>query len=97
MIAHVAIFNWKDGVTEEEIASVMQEIRALKKKVPGVTDILCGKNFSQWNEGYTHAFVVLARDHEAITAYRAHPDHARVAAHIDVMDGGSIGIDIEDA
>jgi hypothetical protein len=96
MIIHIALFRWKDDATKESIEGAMNDIRALKHKVDGVIDIKCGENFSVWNEGYTHAFLVLARDRAALDAYRNHPDHRDAAQRIETMDAGSIGIDIED-
>lgn len=96
MIIHIALFKWKPDVTSEAIDEVMADVRTLKEKVEGVLDIRCGQNFSKWNEGYTHAFLVLAKDKMALEAYRNHPDHVVVAKRIDAMDGGSIGVDFED-
>lgn len=96
MIVHIALFKWKPNVSQEAIEKAMADIRALKDKVDGVIDIRCGPNFSKWNEGYTHAFLVLAKDRNALDAYRNHPDHVDAAERIDEMDGGSIGIDFED-
>ena len=96
MIIHIALYKWKQGMKPDAIKQAMSEVRSLKKKVSGVLEIYCGENFSQWNEGFTHAFVVLAKDRNALKAYRNHPDHVKVAKMIDAMDGGSIGIDFED-
>lgn len=96
MIVHIALFKWKPGVTRGEIEEAISDVRALKSEVDGVTDVRCGENFSKWNEGYTHAFLVLAKDRTALDAYRRHPDHVKVAERIDAMDGGSIGVDFED-
>jgi hypothetical protein len=96
MIVHIAIYKWKPGTSRNTIETAMADIRALKNKVDGVLDIRCGENFSKWNEGYTHAFVVLARDKSALEAYRNHPDHVEAAKRINLMDEGSIGIDFED-
>ncbi|RJQ36365.1 Dabb family protein [Candidatus Parcubacteria bacterium] len=97
MITHIAIFRWKPGTTEEETISIMKDIRTLKGQIDGIIDIRCGKNFSKWNEGYTHAFVVMVRDRDALDAYRNHPLHRSAAEKIGAMDAGSIGIDFEDA
>lgn len=96
MIIHVALFKWKPGVRAKAVQQAMSDVRALKYKVDGIVDIRCGKNFSPWNEGFTHALVVLAQNKAALEAYRNHPDHKVIAKNIEAMDGGSIGIDIED-
>jgi len=96
MIVHIALYKWRESTTSAEIDEAIRQVRALKTKVPGLVDIRCGANFSRWNEGYTHAFVVLAQDRAALDSYRNHPDHQTVAKRIETMDAGSIGVDFED-
>jgi thiamine biosynthesis lipoprotein ApbE len=95
VIVHVAIFKWKLDVTVEEIDKVLAEIKALKDKVEGIQDIFCGDNYNKWNEGFTHAVVVLAQTQEALDNYRNHPDHAKVAVKTDAWEEKGIGIDFE--
>lgn len=96
MITHIAIYKFKDSVTEEEIDSALLEVKSLKDKIDGLDNILVGKNYNKWNEGYTHAIVVLAENQEALNAYRAHSDHEKVAKILDEMEDKGIGIDFED-
>ena len=96
MIVHIAIYKWKRGTAPQDVKYAIKEVRSLKRKVKGLIDIHCGENFSKWNERYTHAFIVLAKNQKALDAYRNHPDHIKVAKKIDQMDGGPIGIDFED-
>jgi hypothetical protein len=96
MIVHIAIYRWKAGTSAEEIKSALNDVRALKDLVEGVEDIRCGENYSRWNEGYTHAIVVLARDQHGLDSYRSHPAHEAVAARIEAMEDAGIGIDFED-
>ena len=95
MIVHVALFQWKPGVTQEQVSSALEDVRALKSKVPGLHDILCGANYSKWNDGLTHAVVVLAETQEALDAYRRHPDHVVVGKLIDGMEHRGIGVDFD--
>ena len=46
MITHIAIFKWKPEVTKEEIEEAFNEIRSLRDKVEGLSDILCGENYN---------------------------------------------------
>ncbi|MDB4978922.1 MAG: Stress responsive alpha-beta barrel domain protein [Candidatus Peribacteria bacterium] len=96
MITHIALFAWKEGVSDGQIAKALDDVRALKEKVPGLHDIRCGKNFSRWAEGYTHAVVVSAQDKDSLEAYRNHPDHVIVAKLIESMESKSLGVDFED-
>ena len=96
MIIHVALFSWKPGTKEKEINRALNDVKLLKKKVDGLIDIKCGENFSKWNEGFTHAVIVMAKTRTALDAYRFHPFHKKVADKIEKMEEKSIGVDFED-
>ncbi len=96
MITHIAIYKFKEGTVAKEIDLALSEVKSLKDKVRGLVDILAGKNYNKWNEGFTYAIVVLAENQEALDAYRAHPDHAKIAEILDKMEDKGIGIDFED-
>lgn len=96
MIIHIALFKWKNDVSEEEIEKALSDVKELKNKIPGLKDIHCGANFSQWSEGFTHAVVLLATDQSSLDAYRIHPDHQVVAHQIENMEEKSLGVDFED-
>jgi len=96
MLIHIALFGWKDGVTEEEVGSVLELIKSLKNKCDGVVDIFCGKNYHKEAKGFTHGVVVLAESQEALDGYRQHPDHAIVAEKVEVIEEDGIGFDFKD-
>lgn len=96
MITHIAIYKFREGSSEKEINIALLDVKALKDKVAGLSDVLVGKNYNKWNEGYTHAIVVLAENQGALDAYRAHPDHEKVVKVLDEMEDRGIGIDFED-
>lgn len=96
MITHIALFAWKEHVSPKDIQKALDDVKALKEKVPDLIDIRCGENFSRWSEGFTHAVIVSAKDHESLEAYRTHPDHVEVAGRIEVMELKSLGVDFED-
>lgn len=95
MITHIALYRFKAETGKADIDRVLSEVRSLRSKVPGLADIRCGENFSKWNEGYTHAIVVLAEGRDALDAYRNHPDHKAIAEWFDKSEEKSIGIDFE--
>jgi len=93
MLVHIAIYKWKPGTTEAKVLQAFEEIKLLKRKVPGLHSIYCGKNFSKFSEGFTHAIVVLAENQQALDAYRKHPGHEKAAKIIEEMEESGIGID----
>jgi hypothetical protein len=95
VIVHIALFAWKPGIPEDTIREIATTIQSLKMKIPGVLEIYFGQNFSKWNKGFTHAFVVITKDKQALELYRNHPDHKAIAAEIDSIEAKSIGVDFE--
>jgi Stress responsive A/B Barrel Domain len=96
MVIHIALFAWKDSTSSQVILDALEAVRRMQDKVAGLKSIYCGENFSRWNEGFTHAVVVLAESREALEAYRKHPDHVAVGKLIDSMETKSLGVDFED-
>jgi len=95
MIIHIALFKFKSEVSKEEINTSMNEVRALKDKIPQIIEISAGENFSKHSKGFTHAIVVKFNSKVDINAYREHPDHKPVADKLDLIEEDSIGIDFE--
>lgn len=93
MHIHIAIFRWKPEVTQEAVDEVSAAVEALQPKIPGIVEISCGANTSQYGEGYTHVVLVRGETAQAIDAYRTHPDHTRVARRIEEMEERGIGVD----
>ena len=96
MVIHIALFAWKDTIPPQDILNALEEVRRMQDKVAGLKSIYCGENFSRWNEGFTHAVVVLAESREALETYRKHADHVAVGKLMDSMETKSIGVDFED-
>lgn len=93
MHIHIALYKWKESATPEQVGQALKNVEALASKIPGILDIVTGKNTSKYGEGYTHSILVRGKDQTAINAYRRHPDHARVAATIEHIEDRGIGVD----
>ncbi len=78
MIEHLVLFRWTPGASGEEIAQVMDGLRALRSQIPGIRDLTCGENFNPRSQGFSHALVVRFEDRAALDAYGPHPAHQRV-------------------
>jgi hypothetical protein len=96
MIVHLALYKWKRMAKNEEINKIVKEIKSLKNKVKGIIDIKAGKNFSKWSLGYSHAFVVFAKDKVSLERYRDNKMHKKIAAKIEKIEEESLGFDFED-
>ena len=82
MIKHIVLLKFKDGVTDDQIDRIFQELAALQDLIPGMTDYIAGPYSSDegLNQGYTHGFIMTFETPEARDTYLPHPEHERVKA-----------------
>lgn len=95
MNMHIALYKWKADISPADIQQALQNVEALATKVPDIVEIITAENKSKYSEGYTHVILVRGTSQAAIDAYRAHPDHNKVAKKIDAMEESGIGVDFE--
>ncbi len=77
-VIHIVLFKWNETATPEAIAKVEEELRAMRGQIEGMTDVSCGRNFSDRSQGFTTGLVVHFTDRAALEAYGPHPVHQRV-------------------
>jgi len=70
---HVAFIKWKEGVTEQQAANVLERIRAVATRVKSLHEISWGLNTSPSAKGFTHAIIIQAATSAALDDYRADP------------------------
>ena len=95
MITHVVLIQPKSEVTDNEITTTLDHIRALQDAIPGIIDVQVGKNMSNYNQGYTHGFVMRFVDTEHLKAYAPHPAHQAVSEELQRISQKIIDFDIE--
>jgi hypothetical protein len=80
MVIHTFAFRWKPGVTEEQRQRVIDSIRALQGRIPGLEETWVGVNFSPRSHGYELGGVMKFADRAALGAYGDHPAHQELLA-----------------
>lgn len=82
MTKHYGMFQFKEGVTEEEIGFCFKTMKAMVGKIPGLLHMEYGPYDSTegLNDGYTHGFIMDFESPEAREAYLPHPIHEEVKA-----------------
>ncbi len=95
MYVHIALFRWKKDVKKDRVNKILQDIRQLKNKIEGITDIFCGENFSPYSKGLTHAVVVIAENGDALQRYKDYPIHIELADEIAKIEEYGIGVDFK--
>lgn len=76
---HIAWFNFKTGVSDDQIEKHMMAVRRLAETVPVVEEIVCGPSYSDRAGGLTHCIIVSLPSREALPQYLEHPSHIPVA------------------
>ncbi len=80
MVIHTFAFRWKPGVTEEQRQRVVDAIRGLQGRIPGLMETWVGVNFSPRSQGYELGGVMKFADRAALEAYGGHPAHQELLA-----------------
>lgn len=70
---HVALIKWKEGVTEQQAADVLERIREVATRVKSLHGISWGLNTSPRSKGFTHVIIIQGATSAALDDYRADP------------------------
>lgn len=76
-LRHVVLFQFKASASESQIAKLVDEFRALPKKIPVIADFEYGINNSPegLNVGLTHCFLVTFKNEKDREVYLPHAAH----------------------
>lgn len=77
MIRHVVLLNWKDGVSDEQIAQVTAGFEALQIRIPEIVSYSFGQDASIFRGNADYALIASFNTEVDLKAYVAHPDHQR--------------------
>ena len=80
MVIHTFAFRWKPGVPAEQRQRVVDSIRNLQGRIPGLEETWVGTNFSPRSQGYELGGVMKFADRTALEAYSGHPAHQELLA-----------------
>jgi hypothetical protein len=88
ILRHIVVFKYKATATEEQILEVNREFRALKDRIPGITDFEYGVNDSPegLDQGFTHVYMLTFESPEARDRYLPHPKHVEFGEFLGGMD-----------
>jgi hypothetical protein len=96
VIRHVVLWTFKDAVTPDERAAVVEAVRRLRSKVPSLRSLEVGENLSPARaQGYTHLLVETFDDRDGLAAYAGHPDHLPVVARLRDAAAQLLAVDLE--
>ena len=78
-VAHIVWIKFGENVSQAQIEKHMAALATLKERVPGISELTLGENFTDRAEGFTHGLIVELADKAALDVYATHPDHVAVA------------------
>lgn len=80
MVRHYGMFQFNEGVTDEQIDECFQVMMAMVGKIPGLLDMEHGPYESDegLNEDFTHGFIMTFDTPESRDRYLPHPVHEQV-------------------
>ena len=80
MVRHFGVFQFKPGITPEQIDNCFAELQSMVGKIPGLLEIEHGPYQSDegLNEDFTHGFIMTFDSLESRDAYLPHPIHEAV-------------------
>jgi len=93
---HIALLRAKGEVSNERVEAMLQSVREIRKHVPGLSDVRCGRNEHPDRARFTHCIIVTAENSAAIQEYRSHPLHEPIAREFAEIEEDSVGCDIMD-
>lgn len=79
-VKHYGCFQFKNGTSEDQIATCFSSMKAMVGKIPGLLDFHYGPYDSDegLNDGYTHGFIMTFESPKARDEYLPHPVHEEV-------------------
>lgn len=73
-IIHVSIIQWKEGVSAAEKKQVLDGVKDMGGKIPGIRNVWT-KAIRVQPQGYHDAFVIEFENQAAVDRYAKHPVH----------------------
>ena len=73
MLRHVAMFRWKDGISDEQKRAARDALAALKQEVPSVVEYTVGFDIRRNPNNWDMVLVADFQDVAGLESYFAHP------------------------
>jgi quinol monooxygenase YgiN len=73
MLRHVAMFKWREGITDEQKDAARDALAALKGQVPSVVEYTVGFDIHRNPNNWDMVLVADFQDQDGLESYFAHP------------------------
>lgn len=78
MVRHVVLLRWNEGTTADQVASVVERLRALPGRIDAIRSYEVGVDLALRAGSADLAIVALFDDAEGFRTYLEHPAHVAV-------------------
>lgn len=95
MVEHIVLIKLKPDVTAQRKQELIEALRGLKGRTPGMVDLSAGETFTDRHNGYTVGLVVRFEDKASLEAYGPHPAHVPVKELVGELSESVIAVDYE--
>jgi len=75
MVEHLVLFKLTPEATEGQKDQMIEGLRSLQEKIPGILHLSVGRNFSDRSQGFEIGLAVRFVDRQALDVYIPHPAH----------------------
>ena len=82
MIRHILLFRFNEGVSDEVRQDAVSRLEALGEQCPTISSWSIGVNFADSPSAHDVAEVGDFNNIEALNAYKDHPAHRDLSAHL---------------
>lgn len=95
MVYHVVMYWVKDGVTQAQIQETVEKFYSMEGKIPGLVKVEAGQDFEKSPRSADFCLCTVLESRQALAAYREHPAHLPVKAHVHTVVERSASADFE--
>ncbi len=95
MIQHVVLYWLKDRENQALVEETLEKFRSMEGKIPGLLRLHAGRDVVRSPRSCDICLSTLFESQEALEAYRSHPLHLPVQAHVHSVVERSASADIE--
>lgn len=94
MIIHIVLLQPKPETTPEQMEAVLEQVKDLKDKIPGLLEVQAGANRHNVHQDYTYGFVMHFDNEEHLKAYSPNPHHKAVSSQLRQLSSAILNFDI---
>jgi hypothetical protein len=94
VIKHIVIFKWREGVTDAEVAGVLDELHALPSVIDALESYLAAPDLGLTEGTCDLAIIATVASPEALRSYLDHPQHVAVVARLRAMAASRTAVQV---